>query len=70
MTEAGERWETVRIVNDVERLTSVMAGAGVTPTHQVAAARKQIGYVYYALRDHQVRALDRNPRTVRHEPHR
>jgi hypothetical protein len=27
----------------------------------VAAARKQIGYVYYALRDHHVRALHRNP---------
>jgi transposase len=26
----------------------------------VAAARKQIGYVYYALRDHHVRALQRN----------
>jgi hypothetical protein len=31
MTEAGERWETVRIVNDVERLTSVMARAGEAP---------------------------------------
>jgi hypothetical protein len=29
----------------------------------VAAARKQIGYVYYALRDHHVRALHRNPHT-------
>jgi transposase len=31
MTEAGERLETVRIVNDVERLTSVMARAGEAP---------------------------------------
>jgi hypothetical protein len=31
MTEAGEGWETVRIVNDVERLTSVMARAGQAP---------------------------------------
>jgi transposase len=30
----------------------------------VAAARKQIGYVYYALRDHHVRALQR----TRHHP--
>jgi hypothetical protein len=28
----------------------------------VAAARKQIGYVYYALRDHHVRALTRSAR--------
>ena len=31
MTETGERLETVRIVNDVERLTSVMARAGQAP---------------------------------------
>src|SRR3954470_22328927 len=31
MTEAGERLETVRIVNDVERLASVMARAGQVP---------------------------------------
>jgi transposase len=31
MTESGERLETVRIVNDVERLTSVMARAGQAP---------------------------------------
>ena len=31
MTEAGERLETVRIVNDEERLTSVMARAGQAP---------------------------------------
>jgi transposase len=31
MTEAGERLETVRIVNDVERLASVMARAGRAP---------------------------------------
>ena len=31
MNEAGERLETVRIVNDVERLTSVMARAGEAP---------------------------------------
>ena len=31
MTEAGERWETVRIVNDVERLAAVMARAGQAP---------------------------------------
>jgi transposase len=29
----------------------------------VAAARKQIGYVYYGLRDHHVRALDHTPQT-------
>lgn len=29
----------------------------------VAAARKQVGYVYYALRDHQVRALHHTPKT-------
>jgi hypothetical protein len=27
----------------------------------VAAARKQLGYVYYALRDHHVRALRGTP---------
>lgn len=31
MTESGERLETVRIVNDVERLASVMARAGQAP---------------------------------------
>ena len=28
----------------------------------VAAARKQIGHVYHALRDHHVRAIHRNPK--------
>src|SRR4051812_50103421 len=31
MTEAGERLETVRIVNDPDRLAAVMARAGETP---------------------------------------
>jgi transposase len=38
MTEAGERLETVRIVNDVERLTSVMARAGQAPEVVLEAA--------------------------------
>src|SRR3979411_796808 len=42
MAEAGERWETVRIVNDVERLTSVMARAGEAPEEVLEAT-----YGYY-----------------------
>lgn len=37
----------------------------------VTAARKQFGHVYYAPRDHHVRALeDHSPKVGRHEPHR
>jgi transposase len=62
------RWAAVESVQILPKTTTIGAfrdrvaakrgrGIGV-----VAAARKQIGYVYYALRDHHVRALQ-HPKT-------
>jgi len=57
------RWAAVESVQTVGKTTTIGAfrdRVAATRGHNigvVAAARKQIGYVYYALRDHQVRAL-------------
>jgi hypothetical protein len=70
---AGEVPQSVRIVNDVDRLSEVISrarsGRSVTGTQPTAAAtspwwaaaRRQLEYVYYALRDHHVRALHTTP---------
>jgi hypothetical protein len=43
MTEAGERLETIRIVNDVDRLAAVMARAGEAPEVVLEATYGGIG---------------------------
>jgi hypothetical protein len=57
MTEAGERWETVRIVNDVEQLTSVMARAGEAP-EVVPLTRVELPGVYRGRIDSLRRLMD------------
>jgi transposase len=57
------RWAAVESVQILPKTTVVGATRDRIAERRgrnigvVAAARKQLGYVYYALRDHQVRAL-------------
>jgi len=57
------RWAAVESVQTLPKTTQVGAMRGRIGDRRghnigvVAAARKQLGFVYYALRDHHVRAL-------------
>jgi transposase len=62
------RWAAVESVQVLPPTTAIGAFRDRVAAHRgrnigvVAAARKQLGHVYYALRDHHVRALARNPK--------
>jgi len=57
------RWaavESVQILPKISRVGQIRDGVAARRGHNigvVAAARRQLEYVYYALRDHHVRAL-------------
>jgi transposase len=63
------RWAAVESVQVLPPTTPIGAFRDRVATHRgrnigvVAAARKQLGHVYYALRDHHVRALRHGPKT-------
>ena len=61
------RWAAVESVQTLPKTTTVGAMRDRIADRRgrnigvVAAAHKQLGYVYYALRDHHVRALQQSP---------
>ena len=78
ITKQGDRlvrWAAVESVQILPATTTVgqlrdrVAARRGRNIGVVAAARRQIEYVYYAIRDHHVRALDRHhPRRRQHDP--
>ena len=59
---AGPRWTWVQVLPQTSTVGAFRDRIGAKRGRNigvVAAARKQIGHVYYALRDHHVRAVHR-----------
>ena len=59
--ESIQRLPTTTIVGQLRDRVAARRGRNIGA---VAAARRQTEYVFYALRDHRVRALDTRPRAA------